>query len=214
MKCISLLNNGKSPGNDNILNEYIKSTKHLFMPLYVGLLNSILDAGNIPESWSIDNICSIYKNKGDPLIPENYRPITLVSCLGKLFTSVLNNRLTRFLDEHELLSETQTGFRKDYSTLDNIFTLHSLIELLKSQRKKLFCCFIDFSRAFDTVWRVGLWRKLLSNNINGKILRIIKSMYEDIKSCVTINNETSGLFSCSTGVRQGENLSPFYSLFI
>lgn len=185
------------------------------MPLYVSLFNSILDAGIIPESWSIGNICPIYKNKGDPLLPENYRPITLLRCLGKLFTSVLNNRLTRFLDEHELLSETQTGFRKDYSTLDNIFTLHSLIELLKSQRKKLFCCFIDFSRAFDTVWRAGLWRKLLSNNINGKILRIIKSMYEDIKSCVTINNETSGLFSCSTGVQQGENLSPLlFSLYL
>ena len=102
--------------------------------------------------------------------------------------------MTRFLDEFEILSETQTGFRKDYSTLDNIFTLHSLIELLKVQKKKLFCYFIDFSRAFDTVMRIGLWRKLLANNVNGKILRVIKNMYDDIKSCVSINNQTSGYF--------------------
>ena len=87
---------------------------------------------------------NIFKNKGDPLLPENYRPITLLSCLVKLFTSVLNNPLTRFLDENDMLSEAQTGFRKDYSTSDNIFSLHCLIELLKAQKHKLFCCFIDF----------------------------------------------------------------------
>ncbi|MEW8542872.1 MAG: reverse transcriptase family protein, partial [Candidatus Thiodiazotropha sp.] len=213
--CINSINNGKSPGDDRILNEHIKTTKHLFMPLYVCLFNCILDSGILPDSWLMGKIFPIFKNKGDPSLPENYRPITILSCLGKLFTSVLNARLTRFLDEFEILSETQTGFRKDYSTLDNIFTLHSLIELLRVQKKKLFCCFIDFSRAFDTVWRVGLWRKLLVNNINGKILRVIKNMYDNIKSCVSINNQTSGYFSCNIGVRQGENLSPLlFSLYL
>lgn len=114
-----------------------------------------------------------------------------------------------------MLSETQTGFRKDYSTLDYIFSLHCLTELLKAHKKKLFCCFIDFSRAFDTVWRVGLWRKLLTYNINGKILRVIKNMYEDIKSYVSVNSQISNLFACSTGVRQGENLSPvLFSLYL
>ena len=212
---ISSLNNGKSPGEDSILNEYIKTTKTLFLPLYTYLFNAVLDSGTLPDSWLIGKIRPIFKNKGDPLLPENYRPITLLSCLGKLFTSVLNNRLTRFLDENDMLSEAQTGFRKDYSTSDNIFSLHCLIELLKAQKNKLFCCFIDFSRAFDTVWRVGLWKKLLSHDINGKILRVIKNMYEDIKSCVSINNQTSSYFTNNTGVRQGENLSPLlFSLYL
>ena len=114
-----------------------------------------------------------------------------------------------------MLSEIQTGFRKDYSTSDNIFSLHCLIELLKARSKKLYCCFIDFSRAFDTVWRVCLWRKLLSQDINGKILRVIKNMYDDIKSCVSINNKTSSFFTSSMGVRQGENLSTLlFSLYL
>ena len=142
--CINELNNGKSPGNDHILNEHIKSSKHLFMQLYICLFNGILDSGIMPDSWIVGNICQMYKNKGDSLLPENYRPIMILSCLGKLFTSVINQRLVRYLNENDLLSETQTGFGKDYSTLDNIFTLHSIIELLKLQRKKLFCCFIDF----------------------------------------------------------------------
>ena len=91
------------------------------MPLYTCLFNAALDSGILPDSWLIGKIQRIFKNKGDPLLPEIYCPITLLSCLGKLFTSILNDRLTCFLDENEMLSETQTGFRKDYSTLDNIF---------------------------------------------------------------------------------------------
>jgi len=72
------------------------------------------------DSWSIGIILPVYKNKGDPLDPENFRAITLVSCFGKLFTSILNKRLTLFSNQTEILKENQTGFRKGYSTTDNI----------------------------------------------------------------------------------------------
>ena len=108
----------------------------------------------------------IYKNKGDKSDPENYRPITILSCLGKLFTAVLNNRLTKFLDTYELLNENQAGFRKSYSTVDHIFALNSLIELFKSTKKKLYGTFIDFSKAFDSVWRMGLWKKMLESSVS------------------------------------------------
>ena len=128
--------------------------------------------------------------------PENYRAITLVSCLGKLFTAVLNERLNMFLSENEILSENQAGFRKCYSTNDHIFVLHSLFELLKLQKKKLYCKFIDFSKAFDSVWRIGLWNKLLKNEINGFVFRVIYNLYQNIKSCVSIN--VTRLFSKAT----------------
>ena len=153
----------------------------MFLPLYTCLFNVVLDSGILPDSWLIGKIQPILKNKGDPLFPENYRPITFSSCTWKRFTSILNNRLTSFLDENEMLSETQTGFRKDYSTLDNIFfSLHCLRELLKAQKKKLFCCFIDFSRAFDTIWRVGLWKKLQ--------MILMEKFLGLIKVCTTISN--------------------------
>ena len=157
----------------------------------------------------------IYKNKGDSLNPENYRPITLLSCLGKLFTAVLNERLSNYLDENVILLENQAGFRKNYSTSDHIFVLHSLLELLKLQKKKLFCAFVDFSKAFDSDWRVGLWNKLLNNGINGKFFKVIFNLYQNIKSCITLNSSNSVFFESFIGLRQGENLSPvLFSIFL
>ena len=91
------------------------------------------------------------------------------------------------------------------------------MHLLKLQkpRKKLFCSFIDFSKAFDSIWRVGLWKKLLASNINGKRFQIIFNMHKGIKSCVSYNGEQSSFFSSFRGVRQGENLSPvLFALFL
>ena len=121
------------------MNEYIKYSKTQLLPLYVRLLNIVLNTGVIPEQWTEGMIKPIYKNKGDLLNPENYRPITLLSCLGKLFTAVLNDRLNAFLADNNILLENQAGFRKHYSTTDHIFVLQSLFELLKLKKKRKNC---------------------------------------------------------------------------
>ena len=185
LSCIRKLNNGKACGLDKIVNEHIKASSDMFLPIYVKLFNQILETGHFPNQWSTSCIHPIYKNKGDRENPANYRPITILSCLGKLFTAVLNSRLNDYLEESYLLKENQAGFRKQYSTLDHIFSLHTLIEILKASKQKLFCCFIDYSSAFDSVWRAGLWHKLLQHNINGKVFNVIINMYKDIKSCVS-----------------------------
>jgi len=214
-KCITNLKNGKaSSPSDKIINEYIKSTENAMMQIYVKLFNAILDTGHIPHTWLEGYIIPIYKNKGDPQDPVNYRPITIISCLGKLFTSVINQRLTEFLDKNNIPGENQAGFRKQYSCTDHIFTLHSLIEILKKKKKKLYCAFIDFSQAFDKVWRFGLWNKL-SNIIGGKIFKTIFNLYQNIKSCVQFSGEFSNFFNSEIGVRQGDNLSPLlFSIFL
>ena len=183
-KAIKSLKNGKAAGLDKITNEYIKSSSEALMTLYHRLFNKIFDTGFVPESWLIGCILPIFKNKGDTTDPQNYRPITILSCIGKLFTAVLNNRLSVYLENNNLINENQAGFRKQHSTVDHIFVIQILAEICKKRNRKLFCCFIDFQKAFDSVWRAGLWCKLTCYNINGKMLNIIKNMYNGIKSYI------------------------------
>ena len=136
---IDRLKNGKASGLDRILKVYIKSTKATFITTYVKLFNMILDSGCFPEQWSTGMISPIYKSKGNRSNPQNYKPITIPSCLGKLFTSVLNGRLNDYLKDSIL--KTKPASKKKYSTLDHIFSMHALIDLLKLQKKNilLFC---------------------------------------------------------------------------
>jgi hypothetical protein len=87
--------------------------------IYVKLFNIIFDNGCIPELWLSGNIIPLYKNKGDKLDPSNFRPITIISCFGKLFTSLLNTRLNKFSEDYCLICENQGELRKGYSTTDN-----------------------------------------------------------------------------------------------
>ena len=120
------------------------------LPTYTKLFNIVFDTGLLPASWLLGNILPIYKNKGEIHVrnPENYRPITLLSCLGKLFTAVtgINNRLNKFSRERHLINDSQAGFRTGFSTADNIFIINSLIDILRSRSKKLFCAFIVSNR--------------------------------------------------------------------
>lgn len=137
------------------------------MPLLIKLFNIIFETGFLPESWLEGRIRPIFKNRGDQLDPGNYRTITILNCSSKLFTSMLDNRLAKILDHYNVIHENQAGFRKNYSTTEHIFTLNALLEIFKAHKKKLYCAFIDFTQAFDSDWRIGLWRTLLENNING-----------------------------------------------
>ena len=121
-------------------------------------INIILDKCIIPESWRKGILVPILKTKGPKSDPNSYRGVTLNSCISKMFSAVLNNRLTKFSDVFELITNAQAGFRKGFSTNDNIiFILHALISIYFSFGKKMFCSFIDFKSAFDSVWRIALW---------------------------------------------------------
>ena len=216
-KMVTNLKNKKACGNDKILNEYICATYNKLRPMYIALFNRVLEEGIVPESWLNGMILPIYKSKGDRNDPDNYRGITLLSCLGKLFTSVINERLNKYADKIALINENQAGFRKKYSTTDHIFLFKNVIDLHLKQKKgkKLFCAFIDYRKAFDFVWRSALWYKLKKSGIKGKLFNIIVNMYKNIKSCVSINSECSDYFASTAGVRQGESLSPFlFAIFL
>ena len=96
----------------------------------------------------------LYKDKGSLNDPDNYRGITLLSCVGKLFTAVLNDRVTKYLDAVGGIGDEQAGFRQGHSTIDHIFALHAILNIYLSAGKRVYCAFIDYKKAFDFVDRV------------------------------------------------------------
>ena len=212
---IKTLKLGKACGLDKIRNEFLKKCPVELLNIIVKYFNLVLNTGIVPEEWCIGVIVPIYKNKGSSDNPDNYRGITLLSCVGKLFTALLNKRLTSYLDAVGGIGDEQAGFREGYSTMDHVFTLYAIIEMYLAKGKRLYCAFIDYKKAFDMVNRTSLWKKMLSLGINGKLLNVIKNMYSQAKSCVKKNSLISDYFSCNVGVRQGENLSPMlFAIFL
>lgn len=211
---ISQLQSGRSSGPDNLLNEYFIHGKQCIVPILFVLFNKIFDTGYFPDSWSEGFVIPLHK-KGSKNDPNNFRGITLLSVLGKLFTRIINNRLKNWAECYNVYIEAQAGFRTHMSTVDNIFVLHGLITHMINNGKKLYTGMVDFSKAFDYVVRDNLWFKLIKLGIRGKILKVIKTMYSSIKSRVKQLNTLSNEFPCLLGVRQGECLSPFlFSMFL
>ena len=221
---VSNLSNNRACGRDQIQNEYIKSSSDTMLPTYVLLFNFVYSQGVVPESWNSGIIKPIYKGKGSTNNPDNFRPITILSCMSKLFTAVLNSRLSEYVHSENLIGEDQIGFRSGYSTMDGVFALHSLQALLKHRKKNFFCAFIDLKKCFPSIWRSGLWHKLGNLNLGIKMPTIIQSIYQNIKSCVMMNSRApdgtmtchvSDFFTCENGLREGENLSPLlFSLYV
>jgi len=164
--------------------------------------------GFIPDSFRESIIFPLLK-KGDLSNVSNYRGISFLSCLYKLFSQLLLIRIRVWSTRNNIIHEAQAGFRKNYSTADHIFTLTSLIEAKISKPKgKVFAFFIDFSAAFDTINRNKLFFKLHSLGLSTKLINIIKEIYRVTKAKVWTKDGFTNSFTFSTGVRQGDLLSP------
>lgn len=159
--------------------------------------------------------CNLFSNVYAYHSPNNYRGISLVSNFAKLFTSVLNQRLMDWSDSFDVITDAQFGFRPGFGTVDAIFALISVIFKSLSANKRLYCCFVDYTKAFDTVQRLMLWYKLSKIGFQGKLLTVIKSMYTNVSTCVCVDGFNSEYFSNELGLMQGEVLSPIlFSLYV
>ena len=185
----------------------------IIAPYICDIFNYIFDSGVFPDSWS-DGLKIPLHKKGSKNDPNNYRGITLLSVLAKLFTTVLNKRINIYCDEHKSVSDAQFGFRKGQSTTDAMFVLHSVVQHFLNKNKRLYVGFIDLKKCFDGIYRNGLWLKMYQAGITSKMLRIIKTMYNKVRSCINQVNSFSDFFDCAIGLRQGEIISPvLVSLF-
>ena len=185
-------------------------------PVYLKLFNSILISGKMPETWCRGLITPIYKS-GDRSDPSNYRRgICVSSCLGKLFCSILNQRLLKHVNSCNILHNSQIGFLPNNRTADHVLTIRTLVDkYVHNHNEKIYACFVDFKKAFDSIWHVGLLYKLLQINVGGCFYNLIKSLYSNSTCSIKLRQNQTRPFQYARGVRQGCILSPLlFNLFI
>ena len=141
----------------------------------------------------------------------------MLNVVSKVFTAILNKRLYTWAEHEQTISKEQAGFHNGFSTVDNIFTLTSMItRKLNSKRGgKVYVAFVDYKKAFDTVNRETLWHVLQKLQTSSKMIMILKAMYNTLKSCVRWGANLSQFFECPQGVKRECLLSPLiFSLLI
>ena len=162
----------------------------------------------MPQTWRCGLITPIYKSGGRS-DPSNYRGICVWSCLGKLFCSILNRRLLEHVTSHNILHKSQIRFLPKNCTADHVFTLRTLIDkYVHNHNENIYACFVDFRKAFDSVWHDGLLNKLLQLNVGGCFYGLIKSLYSNSPCSIKIGQNQTRSFQYAGSVRQGCILSP------
>ena len=199
----------KAVSPDSINNELLKLASDGIMKLILDFLNLNIEKGMTCSEWCFDLI-SLINKEGPKNDPNNYRGICIMNTLLKVLCILLNNRLTTYCIDRKLINTEQTGFQKNNRISDHILTLKEVVNkyVVDQKGKKLYTCFVDFQKAFDSIWHDGLFRKLENKGINGNFLKLIKNIYGKTKCAVKINKKTTNFFNYDKGVQQGNPLSP------
>ena len=188
-KAIDSLKNGKDPGKDVIPPEVIKHGKPALPHHLHVLLLLFWKEGTVPPDMRYSDIVTLYKNKGDRSVCNNYRGISLLSVVGKGFARVVLTKL-QILAERTL-PESQCGFRTGRSTIDMIFSVRQMQEKCREKRRPLFIAFIDLAKVFDLVSRRGLFNLLEKIGCPPKLLSVISSFHNNMKGTVNYDRATS-----------------------
>ena len=212
---IGNLKSGKAAGPDEINGEYLKIFGQTFEGILLKLVNIIFSKHIYPSKWALNFLKPIFK-KGSTKDPDNYRGLAIGSAFAKLFSFILLKRLTNFIDIKTLLSPHQIGFIKGKTTSDHIFFLRTIVEkVVKRNKKKLYAVFIDFKKAYDTVNRELLLKKLQSLGINGVFMRNINAMYNKTEYTIKLKGGYTRAIKSNLGLKQGCPLSPLlFNLYI
>ena len=166
--------------NEAVKNENAKILFHKFFQLcFISGLN--------PSEWDSSHIKPIPKKEQDARDPLQNRCITLMCCVSKLYSSILNHRLQKFLENNNILAEEQNGFRASRSCIDHILVLCSVLRNRKALGLSTFLSYIDFQKAFDSVDRNLLFFKLSQIGISGKLYNAISAMYSNPRSKILLN---------------------------
>jgi len=204
VEVIRNLKKGKAPGIDNITVELIKNGGPDLLERIFDLLIQIWEQEKMREEWEIGVICPIFK-KGDRRECSNYRGITLLNIVYKIFTCLMYNRLIKYSERN--LGEYQAGFRPSRSTVDQIHVVRQILEKCYEFGIELHNIFVDFKQAFDKVNRPKLYESLKRLKIPTKLIKLVKTTMTNSRAVVEVYHGRAEIFNTNNGLRQGDALS-------
>ena len=204
-EAVNSMKDNKAPGNDEITSDIIKQGGEETITQLLKLFNQILEKQQIPTTWKEAKIILLYK-KGDKADVKNYRPISLLSHLYKIFTKVIQNRIKDRLDSNQ--PREQAGFRAGFSTTDHLQAINQLIEKANEYQLQLCLGFVDYQKAFDSIEHTDMFDALRKINIEEGYVRILEDIYNNAVARIHIDNDVSREVKIQRGVRQGDTLSP------
>ena len=204
---ISLKN--KKGGNDDLHARILKHIVDYIVEPIVYIINLSIDTSTFPDHFKIAEVVPVYKAK-EKYNPTNYRPISLISNLAKIFERILHNRIIKFFLKSKVIAENQYGFMKNKGTKDAIAYLTDYVVKNLDARQCTAAVMLDFSKAFDTVQHVMLLEKLEFYGIRGKSLELVKNYLTNRYQYVKVNDCKSKLKEIKIGVPQGTILGPLF----
>ena len=201
------LNQSKAVGPDLVHNKILTACSSVIAEPLAYLFNRSLAEGIFPSIWKTAHVSPIYK-KGERNKCNNYRPISLLSCVGKVLEKCVQSHLLTYLSENNLITPSQSGFLPGHSTIYQLLNIYDDLCKCLDQGSAAQAVFFDISKAFDKVWHKGLIKKLEGIGVRGGLLCWFKDYLSDRKQAVVVKGSISEYLCTSAGVPQGSVLGP------
>ena len=208
LKLLNKLNKSKGAGLDKLSSRLIRECADLISPYITTIFNCCLTTGIFPDDWKLAKVTPIFK-QGDRSDMNNYRPISVISAIAKVFERIIYNQLSSYLSENNILSQYQSGFRSFHSTMTALLEATDNWAFNIDRGYVNAVVFLDLKKAFDTVDHPILLSKLYLYGVIGNAYELLSSYLDNRTQRCAVNGVISNTCTLTCGIPSGDNTRAF-----